>query len=422
MVKDMLGREEVVTVKEARRLFFENWNPLPLEEEIIDLTDALHRVISRDITASSNLPEFARSTVDGYAVRAEDTFGATETLPAYLNLIGEIQMGEEATISVRKGDTVKIATGGMLPEGADAVVMFEHSSIVDEKMIEVVRAVAPGENVIEAGEDLQEGAIVLERGHRLRPQDLGALAGIGITAIHVYKKPKVAIISTGSEIVEATQKPKLGQVRDINSYNLTGLIKMRGGVPVRKGIFYDEYAVIRSVIEESLKETDMVIITGGSSVGTKDLSAKVINDLGDPGVLVHGVAVRPGKPMISGIVNNKPIFGLPGHPAAVTVCFDLFVRPVLRILTGKRLPLYMKGGALKRIVKARFSRNLASAPGREDHIRVALEERDGELWAKPILGKSGLITTLVKAMGTVVIPLNKLGLEAGEVVEVRLFD
>lgn len=422
MLKDMLGREAVVTVEDARKKFFEHWNTLPPQEEICDINDALNRVISRDIIAPVNLPEFSRSTVDGYALRAEDTFGASETLPAYLALVGEIKMGEYAGTSVKRGEVVKIATGGMLPEGANAVAMFEYCTLIGEKTIEVVKAVAPGENVIQIGEDIQEGTIVLIKKHRLRPQDIGALAGIGITKIHVYKKPLIAIISTGNEIIPATQNPRPGQIRDINLYNLAGLITMRGCIPVKKGIFPDEYTPLRSIIEESLKETDMVIITGGSSVGAKDLTARIINDIGVPGVLIHGVALKPGKPTIIGIVNNKPIFGLPGHPAAVTVCFDLFIRPALRVLTGKRLAQYMKGRALKRVVRAKFSRNLSSSPGREDHIRVALEEKEGALWAKPILGKSGLITTLVKAIGVVVIPINKLGLEAGEEVEVRLFD
>lgn len=418
-MKDMLGRCEAVTAEEALSIFFSHFSPTPLDSEEIPVEDALHRILAKDIISEIDLPEFPRSTVDGYAVRAEDTFGATESLPTYLNVIGEVLMGEEPKIELKKGETVKIATGGMLPPDSDAVVMFEHSNIIDERLVEMIKAVAPGENVIQRGEDIEKGEMVLSKGHRIRPQDMGALTGLGITRVRVFRKPEVAIISTGDEIVEADKVPKPGQVRDINTYNLSGLVKLNGGIPLRKGIFPDEYEKIYSVVRESLDAADIVIISGGSSVGTRDMTERVINDLGKPGVLVHGVSLRPGKPMIIGIVNRKPIFGLPGHPAAVSVCFDLFIAPIMRNISGEVNPLNIPSN---RLVRAIITRNIASSPGREDHIRVAIEERDGKLFARPILGKSGLITTLVKANGIVVIPAIKLGLEAGEEVTVRLFD
>ncbi len=421
-MKDMLGRGEVVTAKEALNVLFKNLELTPLRSEVIPVIDALERILAEDIISDSNLPEFPRSTVDGYAVRAEDTFGATEALPAYLNLKGEVLMGEEPKVKLNKGETMKIATGGMLPPDSDAVVMFEHSNMIDERLIEVVKAVAPGENVIQIGEDVEKGEKVLLRGHRIRPQDMGALTGLGITKIQSYQKPKVAIISTGDEIVEADKVPLLGQVRDVNTYNLSGLVRLKGGIPIRKGIFPDQYEKICPVVRKSLDETDIVIISGGSSVGTRDMTERVINDLGKPGVLVHGVSLKPGKPMIIGVVNNKPVFGLPGHPAAVTVCFDLFVAPVIKALSGEADRLVNLGITHHRTVKAIISRNISSAPGREDHIRVALVKMDGKLLARPILGKSGLIKTLVKADGIVVISATKLGLEEGEEVTVRLFD
>lgn len=421
-MKDMLGRGEVVTPKNALDILFRHYKTIPQISEEIPVNESLHRIISEDIISESNLPEFPRSTVDGYAVRAEDTFGATDTLPAYLNLKGEILMSEEPKIELKKGDTVKIATGGMLPPGSDAVVMFEHSNVINEKLIEVVKAAAPGENVIQIGEDVERGEKILPKGHRIRPQDMGALTGLGVTKIKVYRRPNVAIISTGDEIVEAEKVPRLGQVRDINTYNLSGLVRLKGGIPIRKGIFPDQYEKIYSIVCESLDETDIVIISGGSSVGTRDMTERVINDLGKPGVLVHGVSLKPGKPMIIGIVNNKPIFGLPGHPAAVTVCFDLFVAPVIKAISGEVDHLVNLGITHHRTVKAIISKNISSAPGREDHIRVAIEKNEGKLVARPILGKSGLIKTLVKADGIVVIPATKLGLEAGDEVDVRLFD
>ncbi|MEW6161903.1 MAG: gephyrin-like molybdotransferase Glp [Nitrospirota bacterium] len=417
-MRDMLGREEVITVESALELIFSNLSPKLPPEILLRIEESYGRVLSRDIISPEDLPGFSRSTVDGYAISASDTFGATETMPAYLNVRYEIVMGEEPDFELRKNEVAAIATGGMLPKGADAVVMLEHTQQIDEKMIEVVKSVAPGENVIQGGEDVRRGECVLEKGHKLKPQDVGALAGLGISCIWVYEKPKVSTISTGDEIVPPEKPIKPGQVRDINSYNLAGLLFMAGALPLIKGIFKDDYESIKGVVRDSLKDSDMVLISGGSSVGVKDVTAKVIDELGRPGVLFHGVSLKPGKPLIGGIVDSVPVFGLPGHPAAITVCFEIFVRPVLESLSGLSDNRVEK---VKRTIKARIARNISSSPGREEHIGVYLEERGGELWAVPLLGKSGLITTLVKADGTAVIPLRKLGVEEGEIVEIRLF-
>lgn len=414
----MLGREDLIPVENARALLFQFAPHRIPPEKYLHIEAAYGMIASRDIFSPENLPSFSRSTVDGYAVGSADTFGSTESLPSYLNIRAEIFMGAKPDFILTKGEVGRIATGGMLPEGADAVVMFEHAQQLDEKMIEVVKPVSPGENVIQAGEDARKNECILKSGHRLRPQDIGALAGLGIIHIWVYEKPKVSVISTGEEIVPADKPVQPGQVRDINSYTLSGLISDAGGIPLRKGIFSDTYDIIREVVEDSLKDSEMILITGGSSVGTKDMTEKVINDLGSPGVLFHGVSLKPGKPMIGGIVDGIPVFGIPGHPAAVNVCFDIFVRPLLSIISGSRRERFED---TKRTIKARISRNISSSPGREEHIGVTLEDRDGELWANPILGKSGLITTLTKADGTAVIPLKKLGIHEGEFVEVRLF-
>lgn len=414
----MLGREELVTVEEALKLLLSYAPYKRPPENNFPVEKAYRMIISRDIGSPEDLPSFNRSTVDGYAVNSSDTFGATESLPSYLNIRAEILMGEKPEFTLKKGNVAKIATGGMLPEGADAVVMFEHTQCIDKNMIEVVKPVSPGENVIQAGEDATKGEIVLKAGHRLRPQDLGALAGLGITDVWVYEKPKVAIISTGDEIVPADKPVNLGQVRDINSYTLSALITDSGGIPIKKGIFSDQYGIIKDIVESSLKDSEMVLISGGSSVGTKDVTAKVINDIGKPGVLFHGVSLKPGKPTIGGVVENIPVFGLPGHPVAVHVCFELFIRPVLKILSGSDQFAF---DSKKRIIKARIAKNISSSPGREEHIGVIIEEREGEFWAIPLLGKSGLITTLTKADGTAVIPLRKFGVHEGDFVDVRLF-
>jgi molybdopterin molybdotransferase len=303
--------------------------------------------------------------------------------------------------------------------------MFEQTQPVDEVSIEVVKPVAPMENVIHAGDDVKKGEIILSRGHRIRPQDMSALASLGITRISVFEKPRVAIISTGNEIVPADSKPSPGRIRDSNSYNLEGLITQSGGVPLKKGIIPDDYASLRKTLEAAINDCALILMTGGSSVGIADLTAKVINDAGQPGVLVHGVSIKPGKPLIIGLITTPerhvPIFGLPGHPAAVSICFELFVKPVLVHMSGEVPHPALDGVPSYRSVKATLARSISSGPGREDHVRVTLEKRDGKLWARPVFGASGLISTLVKAVGTVVVPVNQIGIEAGEEVEVRLF-
>lgn len=412
-MKDMLGRDEAIQVNEARSLLEKNVAPVNKSEEVL-IEDAYGRVLAEDILSPENLPGFDRSTVDGFAVISSDTFGATESMPVYLEVKGEILMGEEPSIKLKKGETVRIATGGMLPDGADAVVMFEHVQLLDERLIEVFKPVAPGENVISSDEDIRKGELVLEKGHRLRPQDVAALAAIGITRVKVYKKPIVSIISTGDEIIPPDSPIRPGKVRDVNSFNLAGLIAISGGVAVKKGILRDVYEEIFRVLKESLSESDMVIITGGSSVGVRDLTETVINSLGSPGVLFHGINLKPGKPTIGAVIGGIPVMGLPGHPAAVTVCFELFVEPLIRLLSGER----RRGFSEKASITAKLAKNISSTQGREEHVRVRLEERDGELWAIPILGKSGLIRTLVLADGKIIIPSHLRGIESGQEVEV----
>jgi len=417
-MRDMLGREELIPVEKALELLF-NWAPFRRPSTTIAPLDQAHGMVtSADVLSPEDLPSFSRSTMDGYAVNSADTFGATDSLPAYLAIKAEISMGEMPSLSLKQSEVAKIATGGMLPKGTDAVVMFEHTQQIDETMIEILKPVSPGENVIQAGEDAQQGSLILRSGHKLRPQDIGALAGLGITGVRVFERPRVSILSTGDEIVPADKPVKPGQVRDINSYTLSGLILNAGGIPLRKGILKDHYEIIRDSVAQSLKDSEAILITGGSSVGTKDMTAKVINDMGPPGVLFHGVSLKPGKPMIGGVVNGTPIFGLPGHPVAVHVCFELFIRPVLEEIAGLKGKRF---DPLTKTVKARIGKNISSSPGREEHVGVTLEEREGELWAFPIFGKSGLITNLTLADGTAVVPLRKFGVQEGDMVEVKLF-
>ena len=417
-MKDMLGRDRVMTAEKAVGLLLETLGSRKTKAVAVDIERSLGMVCAEDVVALEDIPAFARSTVDGYAVRAEDTFGATESMPAYLNLTGEILMGEQASGIAADDAAFKIPTGGMLPGGADAVVMFEHVQVIDDRIIEVMMPVAPGENVIQPGEDVATGEVVVRRGSRLRPQDIGACAGVGLQEIRVFERPVVSIISTGDEIIPAEKKPAIGQIRDTNSYVIAGMVSASGGIPLKKGIYRDDYAAIRRAVEDAVKDSDAIAVSGGTSVGTKDMIARIIDDIGNPGILFHGVSLKPGKPMIGGVMQGIPIFGLPGHPAAVSVCFDIFMKPVLNLLSGQE---DRPSHRLKGIVRARLSRNVSSSSGREEHVRAMIEEREDGLWAVPILGKSGLIRTLVKADGTFVVPVNRNGIEKGEFVDVTVF-
>jgi molybdopterin molybdotransferase len=353
--------------------------------------------------------------MDGYAVRAADTFGASEGLPAYLTVVGEVLMGRSPERQVALGQAVVIATGGMLPDSADAVVMVENTQEVDADTIEVVRPVAPGENVIQVGEDVARGLPLLPAGHLLRPQDLGGLLALGIVEVEVAARLKVAILGSGDEIVRPEDEPGPGQIRDINSYTLAALVERAGHEPLLLGIVPDVYEQLETAARRALARADVVVLSAGSSVSTRDMTAQVIATLGQPGVLVHGVSLKPGKPTILAVADGKPVFGLPGNPVSCMVTFNLFVGPTLHHLSGAlhRPP--------EQSLVARLARNLASAPGREDYVQVRLEDRAGELWAEPVFGKSNLIYTLVRSDGLVKVELDQAGLAQGELVEVRLF-
>jgi molybdopterin molybdotransferase len=399
----------VLTPPEALRTLLER---LPAAEQVeeIDTADALDRVLARAVASPADLPTFARSTMDGFAVRASDTFGATEGLPAYLRVVGEVLMGHPAEASLATGDCVRIATGGMLPSDADAVVMVEQTQEASDGTIEVLRSVAPGENVVHVGEDVRTGDAILPRGHQLRPQDLGGLVALGITRVCVARRLRVGIVSGGDELVDPSQEPGPGQIRDINSYTLAALVRRAGHQPCLAGVVRDDYPVLEAAARHALASSDVLILSAGSSVSTRDMTAAVVQSLGTPGVLVHGVSLKPGKPTILAVCSEKPVFGLPGNPVSCMVTFDLFVAPTLAHLSGAQQPP-------RRTVTARLARNIASATGREDYIQVRLE--DGE--AMPVFGKSNLIFTLIRADGMLKIPLDVGGLAAGAQVEVVLF-
>lgn len=385
------------------------------ESEHVATHDALNRVLAEAISAPHPLPPFARTTVDGYAVRAADTYGASERLPAYLELIGEVSMGQTTTLSVQSGQAVLVHTGGMIPEGGDAVVMLEDTQKAAPGQIEVLKAVAVGQNVLVEGEDVKAGELVLEAGVKLRPQEIGGLMALGVTSVQVSRRPRVGILSTGDEVVPPEATPSAGQVRDVNSYTLSALVRNVGGQPILRGIIPDHYEALFAATREAHREDDLVVITAGSSVSTRDLTAQVISALGKPGVLVHGVSIKPGKPTILAVADGVPMIGLPGNPVSALVVAGLFVVPVIYRLLGVRKPVEASR------VMARMSVNVATETGREDYLPVRLTDSPHGPLAEPIYGRSNLIFTLVRADGLVRIPADATGLDAGAEVEVRLF-
>lgn len=383
-----------------------------VDTETVALAECLGRVLAEDAYSDVDIPEFNRSTMDGFAVKASSTFGASEANPAYLTVRGQIRMGTRPDFSIGPGEAARIATGGMLPEGADSVIMVEHTDALDDTTLEAYRSVAPGQHVIERGEDIRHTEAALAAGTRIRPQETGLLAACGLTEIRVFRRPMVGIISTGDEVVPVDRVPGEGQIRDINTQSLSGQVLAAGGVPVVFGIVGDNRDDLMEKCRRALEMTDMVMISGGSSVGARDFTVEVLDALPDTGILVHGISISPGKPTILARSGSKAFWGLPGHAVSAMVVFAVVVRPFLDRLCGltrttRQFP-----------IQATLSRNLASAQGRVDYVRVRLDEVDGHIMAHPILGKSGLINTMVKANGLIAIGMNTEGLDQGTTVKV----
>ncbi|MEJ5329874.1 MAG: gephyrin-like molybdotransferase Glp [Desulfobaccales bacterium] len=390
---------------------------VPTGAEMVPLPEARGRVLARDLAAPEALPAFPRAGMDGYAVRAADTFGATPGLPQYLELVGEVAMGEAPTLRLAPGQAARLPTGGMLPAGADAVVMVEYAAELPDGTVEVRRPVAPGENVVQPGEDVRAGEVLLAARRRLRSQDLGLLAALGVTEVPVHRRPRVAVLSSGNEIVPLSASPGPGQVRDANAYLTLAQVEEAGGIPTYRGIVPDDATALGEALAAALPDADLLIISGGSSVGTRDLTLTAIQSLPQAEVLVHGVAMRPGKPTILAAAAGLPVLGLPGHPASAAIVMQVLGRPLVAHLSGVQETSTAWGGR----VLARLSRNLAGATGREDFVRVRLRREGDALWADPILGASALLSPLVKSDGLVTIPLGQEGIFQGELVPVELF-
>ncbi|HHW01128.1 MAG TPA: molybdopterin molybdenumtransferase MoeA [Clostridiaceae bacterium] len=405
---------DVKSVDEVMKIIDSSFGDFSIGTEFVNIREAVGRITAEDIIADEDIPGFDRSTVDGYAVIAADTFGASDSLPAQLELAGEVLMGEKPLFRLERGQAAIIPTGGELPPNSNAVVMLEYTDNYDDGFIYINKAVAPGNGVIFRGDDVRSGSVVIKANRRLRPQDIGLLAAMGKQHICVKKKLKVGIVSTGDEIVDITEKLSGAKVRDVNSYFLYSALLSYGAEPVFYGVIRDSYEEIRQAVERMLNECDIGLISGGSSVGARDETCKVIDSFGEPGVLVHGIAAKPGKPTIIGKVGNKALIGLPGHPGAVFFIFNIFVLHLMEVMNGTEK-------SEVRYVKAKMAVNYPSNEGREEFLPVKLEKRSEGFLAWPVFSKSGLISLLSLADGYVRICRNSEGLTAGQETEVILF-
>ncbi len=388
------------------------------EVETVSSEEAHGRVLARDLVAPEDLPGFERSTMDGYAVRAADTFGAGEGLPAYLEVVGEVLMGRPADMRVVRGQAVRISTGGVMPAGADAVVMVENTEL-SGNTVELVKGVAPGDNVLRPDEDVARGSLLFEKGLVLGPPQIGALAGLGIDRVDVFRIPVVGVISTGDEIVPPGQVPGPGQVRDVNSAALVAAVRQAGCEARAYGITGDDFDRLLTTSAQALSDCDAVIISGGSSAGVRDMTAGVLAAMGRPGVLAHGIYLKPGKPTLIAVCDGKPALGFPGNPASALAVFRELMVPLLRKLKGEAPG---PGTGVPRKVEALMDRSVSSAAGRLELVPVSLHLEGDGLIASPILGKSNLIGTLARARGQVRVPIGVEGLEQGQSVDVELLE
>ncbi len=401
---------DVVSVEEGRKKLLEHFESSGFQVEEVPLLGSVGRILGEDIYSKENVPQFNRSTMDGYAIKSKESHGASESIPSLFNIIGSVEMGRESTYIVEKGEAVSVPTGGMIPEGADGVVMIENTEKLDDSTLMVYKSISYRENVILKGDDIKEGELALEKGRKITAEIIGVLAALGISKVKVYKKPKFYIISTGDEIIDLDEELTMGTIRDINSYALYALIKKLGGEIVGKTIVKDDYELLREEVRKAINSSDIVLISGGSSVGTRDYTSKVINSFDGEGVFVHGVAIKPGKPTIIGEGKNKLIFGLPGHPVSSIIVFKTFVEHYI----------YEKMNIKQYVSKteAIIDFNFPSSPGRKTYQMVKLEERDGNVYATPSFGKSGMISLLSNSDGYIVIEPYEEGIYKGEKREV----
>ncbi len=406
---------KLMTFDEAQREIRDQFKPFFLGEEEAVLLEAYNRVLNEEIVSTLDIPPFNRSTVDGYAVKAEDTFEADENQPAILRVSGTVNIGEQPKVVLAKGEAVEIVTGAPIPEGANAVVMVEDTERESDEL-HVFSTVTVNENVMKKGSDIKEGTMVLKKGQVLGSSEIGVLAALGLTKVKVLKMPIIAVLSTGGEIIEPGKFLPAGKIYDINAYSLSTAVIESGAKPVYFGVVPDDKAALSKALLNAVASSDMVITSGGVSVGPRDYTPQIVDSLGKPGIVVYGIAVKPGKPTTVGFLGDKPVFSLPGHPTSALLIFYLLARPLILQLAGRPVtPMKM--------VRAFAGSRMFSAKGRRTFVMVKLEfDKDLRLLAEPVeSGASGAITTLAKADGFVEIPENQQFVDADEEVAVMLF-
>jgi putative molybdopterin biosynthesis protein len=405
----------LLTLEEAKRVIIQHFKPKPPGFEKIPILKAFKRVLSEDVKAAFDVPPFTRSTVDGYAVIAEDTFKAEESRPVKLKLCGTVSVGEMPSARLTHGAAFEIMTGAPLPEGADAVVMAEYTECKNGEVY-VYNPVVQGENVMKIGSDIKKGETVLRKGRVLGSREIGALAAIGMATVKVYKVPKVAVLSTGAELTEPGETLLPAKIYDINAYSLSAAVLEAGGEPIHFGVFQDDSAEVKEALKKALFSADVVLTSGGVSIGLKDVIPKTLSEIGKPGLIVCGIAIKPGKPTTVAIINGKPIFALPGHPTSALLIFHILVKPVIERMAGRKPKRPLK-------VKATASKRIFPAKGRRTFVTVKLKkDKDRKLTAEPAtVGLSGAITTLLKADGFIEIPEDQQFIDENEEVTVHLF-
>lgn len=392
-----------------------------LSREKLNLENSLGRILAEDIFSPVDLPPFSRSTVDGYAVKAADTAGASASMPTYFEIAGSIEMGKGTELKLKNGQAAAIPTGGMLPEGTDAVLMIEDTEKIDENTIESFKSLAVGENLVQKAEDIAAGELLFKKGHKLMARDIGALAGLGITEFNAFSRAEVSVISTGDELISAEAEADAGQIRDINSYSITSYLNKIGAAAKKVGIVEDKFEKLKEAVKNELGQ-DLVLISGGSSVGIKDMTIDLLNSLGEPGVLLHGLAIKPGKPTILAVIEDTIVIGLPGHPASAWTVNNILVAEIVRVLNGEKEAAEIGIQENKYPIKAQLTRSLVSDKGREEYIPVRIIKENNKLLAEPLLGKSSLITNLAHGNALLRVPRNQEGKEKGELVELTLIE
>ena len=402
-----------IRVDKAKELLRENFKDLIIATEAVDILKSKDRILAKDIYSAINVPEFNRSTVDGYAILTKDSHGSTTSIPAMLNVVGKVKMGEYINQEINAGQAMYVPTGGMNPRGADGVIMIEDVELIDEETLLLYKPISNGSNIILKGDDIKKDELTLDKGTRLNPEHIGVLASLGISKVEVYEKIKFYIISTGDEIIDIDEELTIGKVRDINAYTLAAMIEDIGGEVVGKNIINDDYELLRREVDKALDIAHMVLISGGSSVGTMDYTHKVIDSFQGKGVFVHGLSIKPGKPTIIGEGKNKPIIGLPGHPISSIVVFKAIVEEFIENKLGQEI--------IKSTVHAILDSNFPSSPGKETYHMVKLRKEKNKYIASPVFGKSGMISLMAKSNGYIIIEDHEEGIYKGEERQIYLF-